>query len=69
MFGNSQTSMFQDKLQSLEHKVNNMKLMYRSPGSDTHENITQALDKLFNKLDNIEERLSTLEDLHYDCGK
>ncbi len=29
-------------------------LMYRRPGSDTHEKITDALDDLFNRLSELE---------------
>lgn len=48
-------------LQDIENKVNNLKLMYRRPGSETHENITQALDAIFHKLSELENRLNAIE--------
>lgn len=35
--------------------------MYRRPGSETHENITQALDAIFHKLSELENRLNAIE--------
>ncbi len=39
----------------------NYELMYRRPGSDTHENITDALDDIF-------KRLAELEDIDWTPG-
>lgn len=33
----------------------NYELMYRRPGSDTHENITDALDEIFKRLEELED--------------
>ena len=59
----------EEKLSRLETKVNTMKLMYRKPNSETYENITQVLDEFYNKIQLIEDRLTALEDIHFDCGK
>jgi hypothetical protein len=65
----NQSNPIEEKFTQLESKVNNMKLMYRKPNSETYENITQALDELYNKIHLIEDRLTVLEDIHFDCGK
>ena len=33
----------------------NYELMYRRPGSDTHENITSVLDDIINRLEELED--------------
>ena len=40
------------------------KLMYRRPNGVDYENITDVLDDILNKLDDLDKRLSTLEDRH-----
>lgn len=57
-FNNSQSAILQERLHGLENKVNNMKLMYRKPGSENYENITQVLDSIFHKLNELENRLN-----------
>ena len=61
VFSNGSNSSLEQKLNLLENKVNNMKLMYRRPGSENYENITQVLDNIFDKLETIEERLNNKE--------
>lgn len=41
----------------------NYELMYRRPGSDTHENITDALNDIFNRLAELE-----LDDIDLNPG-
>ena len=42
-----------------EQKV---ELMYRQPGAETHQNITDVLDEIIITLRDLSERLSKLED-------
>lgn len=39
----------------------NVELMYRPPGRDTHINIVDALNELFERIDKIESILSDME--------
>jgi hypothetical protein len=39
-----------------------VELMYRQPGEETHQNITDVLDEIIITLRDLSERLSKLED-------
>ena len=68
-FGFNQPSNIENKVVQLENKINNMKLMYRKPNSQEYQNITQVLDEVYNRLQIMEQRLSVIEDIHFDSSK
>ena len=39
-----------------------VELMYRPPGSDVHQNITQVLDEMISQLERQEDRILELEE-------
>lgn len=49
-------------LYQLENKINNLKLMYRRPGSQKYENITESLDDIFTKINYLDARIKKLEE-------
>ena len=46
-----------EKLEASEE----INLMYRAPGRKDHQNLPEILDEIFNRLDNLTERLTYLE--------
>jgi hypothetical protein len=52
-----------NNLEEVVVKLLNPELMYRPPGSETHENITDTLDYLHKKVKELEDRHGN-KDLH-----
>lgn len=45
---------------------NNVELMYRQPGEDKHQNITDVLDEVILTLRNLTERVTAIENNYQD---